>query len=80
MQSMWSEDTLPGWRDAGRSRGEQHGGIQGEGDRAIMHGAGKALQGAYIEDADIVVNEVFHHLDLMLPFSIGLEEAGCEEK
>lgn len=35
---------------------------------------------AYIEDADIVVDEIFHHLDLVLPFAIGLEEAGCEEQ
>lgn len=38
------------------------------------------LQGAHIEDADVVVNEVFHHLHLVLAFAIGLEEAGCEEQ
>lgn len=38
------------------------------------------LQEAYIEDADIVINEVFHHLDLVLPFAISLEEAGCKEQ
>lgn len=38
------------------------------------------LQGAHIEDADVVVNEVFHHLHLVLAFAVGLEEAGCEEQ
>lgn len=35
---------------------------------------------AHIEDADVVVDEIFHHLDLVLPFAVGLEEAGCEEQ
>lgn len=56
------------------------GGYEGRWTEPAWKGLTRPLQGAYVEDADIVVNEVFHHLDLMLPFAIGLEEAGCEEQ
>lgn len=53
------------------------GGSKGVWIRPSMEG----LQApAYIEDADVVVDEIFHHLDLVLPFAIRLEEAGCEEQ
>lgn len=61
----------------GHKARQRCGGIQGLWIRASTEGdAGPA----YIEDADIVVDEIFHHLDLVLPFAIGLEEAGCEEQ
>jgi len=46
----------------------------------LRRGVARPLQGSYVEDVDIVVNEVFHHLDLVLPFAISLEEAGCEKQ
>lgn len=37
-------------------------------------------QGTHIEDVNITANEIFHHLDLMSPLAICLEEAGCKEE
>lgn len=43
-------------------------------------GGGKGTKTAHVEDGDVVVNEVFHHLHLVLAFAISLEEAGREEQ
>ena len=56
------------------------GGYKGRQTQPAWRELASPLWGAYIEDADIVVNEVFHHLDLVLPFAISLEEAGCKEQ
>lgn len=43
-------------------------------------GEGNIVKGAYIENADVVVYQVFHHFDLMLTFAICLEEAGSKKQ
>lgn len=53
--------------------------MQSEEQGASM-GGGKGTKTAHVEDGDVVVNEVFHHLHLVLAFAISLEEAGCEEQ
>lgn len=61
----------------GRQRWAAWGHPRGSGSDPARRG----LQApAHIEDADVVVDEIFHHLDLVLPFAVGLEEAGCEEQ
>lgn len=64
----------------GEVKVDSMGRYNGGGTEAKWGVLARRLQGSYVEDGDVVVNEVFHHLDLVLPFAIGLEKAGCKEQ